>query len=464
MPRKDVMHLYRRAGFGMPLKRLDERSTVSETYAYLLSDSRQYSPLQAAGQTEQVAPGEFLKMDAGEKRDLLKSRQEQIKSLNYSWLMKMCSGEGVLREKMTLFWANHFACRTNNPLFAQQLNNVIRQHALGDYRTLLLEVSKSPAMLQFLNNQQNRKAHPNENFARELLELFTLGHGHYTEKDISEAARAFTGWTFNRDGIFEFRERIHDHGMKEFMGKKGNFRGEDIISILLDQEQTARHITSKFWKAYVNEVLDADRVNALAGKLFTSGWKIEVLLSEVLLSDWFYGDEHIGTLIKSPIELMVPLIRDFKVRFANYNVPIGFQKLLGQVLFNPPNVAGWPGGRNWIDSSSLSFRMRMGRILLTDELPDRMPKDEGDKNNAFDDPLMKPGLKNDASLSEVNAYFAGKEDKKNISLEIQNWLLAVTQVNASLRLPSAPATLSDKDLFIKECILFYTTLPEFQLS
>ncbi|MBK9319480.1 MAG: DUF1800 family protein [Bacteroidetes bacterium] len=129
------------------------------------------------------------------------SRQQLIKDLNFAWLNRMVTGKAVLREKMTLFWANHFACRSGNPLFAQQLNNIIRKHALGNFKTLLLEVSKSPAMLQFLNNQQNRKAHPNENFAREVMELFTLGHGHYTEKDVSEAARAFTGWTFNREDV-----------------------------------------------------------------------------------------------------------------------------------------------------------------------------------------------------------------------------------------------------------------------
>ena len=133
-------------------------------------------------------------------------------------------------EKMTLFWHNHFACRSNNALYAQQLNNIQRSYALGNFRDMVLEVSKSPAMLQFLNNQQNQKGHPNENFARELMELFTIGRGNYTEQDIKESARAFTGWGFDKDGAFKLRPFQHDDGEKTFMGKTGNLNGEDIIN------------------------------------------------------------------------------------------------------------------------------------------------------------------------------------------------------------------------------------------
>ncbi|MBK7888027.1 MAG: DUF1800 domain-containing protein [Bacteroidetes bacterium] len=456
---KSILHLFSRAGFGMPLTGLHQNRSLNQSYEWLWQDAVDFTPLQVIGKDEKYTTPDFMNPKVGE----VLSRQQLIKDLNFAWLNRMVSGKAVLREKMTLFWANHFACRSGNPLFAQQLNNIIRKHALGNFKTLLLEVSKSPAMLQFLNNQQNRKAHPNENFAREVMELFTLGHGNYTEKDVTEAARAFTGWTFNREGMFEFRERIHDDSTKEFLGKSGTFTGDDIIEILLKQKQTALFITGKFWKAFVSEKLDANRINLLAEKFYQSGFEIEVLLREVFLSEWFYSTTYYGALIKSPIELMVPLIRDFKVEFANPNVAIGFQKLLGQVLFNPPNVAGWPGGRNWIDSSSLSFRMRMGRILLNDEIPDQLPKQEGDNNNAFDVQLIRPKQKNEANLMHCITHFKEVKDDQLFDALAQ-WMMAVP-VSPALRSLFRPvSSINDRSVYIKEVLMYLTTLPEYQVG
>ncbi len=146
---------------------------------------------------------------------------------------KLSATDDPLTEKMVLFWHNHFACRTMVPFLAQQQNNVLRKYALGSFADMLMAVSKDPAMLQFLNNQQNKKGHPNENFAREVMELFTLGRGHYTEEDIKEAARAFTGWGFSLQGEFQFRGKQHDEGEKTFRGKTKKYSGEDIIIAIL---------------------------------------------------------------------------------------------------------------------------------------------------------------------------------------------------------------------------------------
>ncbi|MBK9319479.1 MAG: DUF1800 family protein [Bacteroidetes bacterium] len=261
----------------------------------------------------------------------------------------------------------------------------------------------------------------------------------------------------------EFRERIHDDSTKEFLGKSGTFTGDDIIEILLKQKQTALFITGKFWKAFVSEKLDANRINLLAEKFYQSGFEIEVLLREVFLSEWFYSTTYYGALIKSPIELMVQLIRDFKVEFANPNVAIGFQKLLGQVLFNPPNVAGWPGGRNWIDSSSLSFRMRMGRILMNDEIPDQLPKQEGDNNNAFDVQLIRPKQKNEANLMHCITHFKEVKDDQLFDALAQ-WMMAVP-VSPALRSLFRPvSSINDRSVYIKEVLMYLTTLPEYQVG
>jgi len=265
---------------------------------------------------------------------------------------------------MTLFWHNHFACRSQRAAFAQQLNNIQRANALGSFRTMLMQVSQSPAMLQFLNNQQNQKGHPNENFARELMELFTIGRGNYTEQDVKESARAFTGWGFNKDGEFVMRRFVHDDGQKTFMGKTGNFTGEDIINALLERKETAHFISNKLYKYLVNETSDPEHVNAMADVFYTSNYEIKPLLEYVFTADWFYADKNTGNLIKSPVELLVGLNRQFYISYQRPEVLLLFERALGQVLFYPPNVAGWPGGRSWIDSSSLMYRIKIPSTLL----------------------------------------------------------------------------------------------------
>jgi uncharacterized protein (DUF1800 family) len=233
-------------------------------------------------------------------------------------------------------------------------------------------------MLAFLNNQQNRKKQPNENFAREVMELFTLGRGNYSEKDIKEAARAFTGWGFDLGGNFVFRKKLHDDGEKTVLGKTGNFDGDDIIDILLENKKTALYITRKIYRFYVNDVPDEARVNSLANEFYTSGYDIKKLLSSIFLSDWFFDDKNRGVIIKSPVQLLAGMRRMLPMKFNNEEVQLLYQRLLGQVLFYPPNVAGWPGGRNWIDSSSLMYRLRLPRLLNDDEQLNAKPKDDDD--------------------------------------------------------------------------------------
>jgi uncharacterized protein (DUF1800 family) len=367
---KQIKHLFARAGFGLRFEDLHEDRNISVKKAVkrLFKTSENDEPIAVVNDTTDYTM--MAKTDEATKKMFMQQQREQDKQLNVDWISKMSTTDAQLREKMTLFWHNHFACRTQRTSFAQQLNNIHRTYALGNFGTMLMEVSKSPAMLQFLNNQQNQKNHPNENFAREVMELFTVGRGNYSEKDIKESARAFTGWSFDKDGAFKLRPFVHDTGDKTFMGQTGNFAGEDIIKILLQKKETAHFISTKLYKYLVNETPDPVHVNAMADVFYNANYEIQPLLEYVFTSEWFYDDKNIGNIIKSPVEFLVGLNRQFYITYQKPEVLMNFQRALGQVLFYPPNVAGWPGGRNWIDNSSLMYRLKIPSTVLNDGVID----------------------------------------------------------------------------------------------
>jgi len=362
---KHIKHLYARAGFGIRFEDLHDHEnwSIKKAVRKLFKASEKEDQISVLA--ENIERRNYAMLTQEEKKLLQEERNKQTRALNGAWIKQLSETDAQLREKMTLFWHNHFACNIGNAFYEQELNNIERANALGNFKTLLLEVSKSPAMLQFLNNQQNQKKHPNENFARELMELFTLGRGNYTEQDIKESARSFTGWAYNgKTGEFAFRPNVHDNGIKTFKGKTGNFCGEDIIDMILANKQTAVFISTKLYRYLVNEMPDEGRINQMADVFYRSGYEIKPLLQFVFLSDWFYDDKNTGNLVKSPIELLIGLNRQFYISYQNPDVLMQFQRVLGQVLFRPPNVAGWPGGRNWIDSSSLMYRMKIPSIIL----------------------------------------------------------------------------------------------------
>jgi uncharacterized protein (DUF1800 family) len=346
---KQIKHLYARAGFGLNFNDLDKQKNWSAKKAVkkLFEESEVIQPLAVVTENTDL----LYKKDANEeeRKAIQEKRNQQEKALNNGWVNQMSKSPSQLREKMTLFWHNHFACNVGNYYYQQQLNNVMRTHALGNFKTLLMEVSQAPAMLQFLNNQQNSKAHPNENFARELMELFTLGRGNYTEQDIKESARSFTGWAYNgKEGAYRFNAGAHDTGIKTFMGQSANFCGEDIISIILDNKQTAKYISTKLYRNFVNEKPDEAHIAEMADVFYKANYDIAALMEYVFTADWFYEDKNIGNIIKSPVDLLVGLNRRFFITYENPDVLIQFQRTLGQVLFRPPNVAGWPGGRQFL--------------------------------------------------------------------------------------------------------------------
>ncbi len=390
-------HLWWRAGFGPPadqVKELSKQKPETLFHSMLKASGRKPDLFDVADQhikdlvSQPMSLGKLQGLKAEEKQMIRKQSVQDIAKLNIRWLDEMTTSDAQLREKMSLFWHGHFASKTVNILYDQELLNVIRENALGNFRDLLTNVSKSASMIQFLNNNQNKKSHPNENFARELMELFTIGRGNYTETDVKESARAFTGWGASLQGGFDFRPRQHDDGIKTFFGKTGNFTGEDILEILLSQKQTSVFITRKIYRFFVNEIVDEEKINALATQFFESRYDIRALMISIFTSAWFYDQKNIGSQIKSPVLWLVGMRRQLPMEIQNPLVQIVLERLLGQVLFSPPNVAGWPGGKHWIDSSSLMLRMRLPQIVFRSDIIISKPKDDDDVMMGTRDQLL----------------------------------------------------------------------------
>jgi len=383
-------HLLWRAGFGPMAEDLEDLSTGRQkdfVNALWKASSGKISSIEVADNAFKglsMGVGEAVAMQRRElspeqKKELRKQSQKDIKSLNLAWLNEMVSSDAQLREKMALFWHGHFASRNLNIFYQQLLLDTIRRNALGNFGDLLREVSRSAAMINFLNNNQNKKDHPNENFAREVMELFTMGRGNYTEQDVKEGARAFTGWGADLNGEFQFRKGQHDDGQKTFLGRTGRFDGDEVLNILLEQKQTARFITKKLYRYLVNEEIDEARVDWLAGRFFQGNYEIKGLLQDIFDSEWFYEPRNIGSRIKSPVDLLVGIRRLLPMKLENEQVQLVLQRLLGQLLFYPPNVAGWPGGSAWIDSSTLMFRLRIPGLIYGSGTFSQRPKDDDDQ-------------------------------------------------------------------------------------
>ena len=421
------------------------------------------------GVQDLVMQNELTKAEAGRKRR--QQSRDELKNLNLMWLDEMINSKAQLREKMSLFWHGHFACRVINSFFQQELLHTIRTNALSNFGDMLKAVSKSPAMLQFLNNQQNRKGKPNENFAREVMELFTMGRGNYTEKDIKEAARAFTGWGFNLQGTFVFRKNQHDTGSKTFLGRTGNFDGDDILNILLKQPQTAVFITQKLYKYFVNESTDDKNVQWLSQRFYDNKYDIKKLLEDIYSSDWFYTEKNIGNKIKSPIELLAGIRRLLPLELDNDQSQLLFQKVLGQILFYPPNVAGWPGGRTWIDSSTLMVRLQIPQVLAANESLTIRAKNDDDVNMGQMMEQQQRINKNriytnkGASASiEWAPVFKIFEKTKRVSL-LQKMADTVLQSQSRVDIKVMEKYLSadSRENFIKSAVIHLMTTPEYQL-
>ena len=349
-------HLLRRSGFG---------GSISEIVA-----ARDAGPEQAIENIFDRTDDSSLEKDMASAARLVSSGTDATQLASW-WLLRMIKTPCPFLEKMTLFWHGHFATGADKVQNARAMfrqNQLIRKHALGKFEPFVKDISADVAMLIYLDSEENRKTRPNENYARELLELFCLGTGNYTEKDIKEIARCFTGREIRR-GKFHFNERLHDNKTKSYLGATGNHNGDDAIQIVLKQDAAAVFIARKLVRFFLfdDAEISDELVAPVANHLRETGYDIRSTMKLVLSSDLFFSEASIGKKIKSPVELAIGFLRFFD---ASTNVTQLGDRIadLGQRPLYPPNVKGWPGGRTWINASTILARANLiADVLRSDK-------------------------------------------------------------------------------------------------
>lgn len=295
-------------------------------------------------------------------------RDREAIELKAWWYAEMLATPSPFTERMTLFWHGHFPSsmdKVRAPDYLYRQNLLFRRHALGNFRTLLRAIARDPAMLRYLDTVASKKGAPNENFARELFELFVLGIGNYTERDVKDAARAFTGWRVDETtGQFAYAHRDHDEGDKTVLGRSGNLDGDGVIDAVLDHPAAARHVVSRLWLEFVSDVPDRAEISRLAQIFRAANYELKPLMNALLTGAAFWAPANRGTLVKSPVEFAVGTIRTFDLALPDTRPLVEFGRRLRQDVFNPPNVRGWPGGTAWISSFTLLARRDLADRLL----------------------------------------------------------------------------------------------------
>jgi uncharacterized protein (DUF1800 family) len=389
--RKRAAHLLTRAGFGATPDQITVAAgkPMEQVIEEILTPSKQAAP------PAWVVPGIETKpnmkelqkgLDEEGKRELRKKIQRdynmQQRQLIAWWINRMITSSCPLQEKMTLFWHGHFATsirKVRVPYMMYRQNQTFRELGLGNWKELVTAVSQDPAMLIYLDNTRSRAGAANENYARELMELFTLGEGHYTEQDIKESARSFTGWMVDsktyafRDGTAPLpadkkgrkqKNRHHDDGEKTFFGQTGNFDGHDIIRIILEQEQASKFMVAKLWRFFAYEEPEPEIIEELAAEFRSNYYEITPILKAMFMSKAFYSKKAIRTQIKSPAQWLAGSCIVLGVEEPDAGFCTNTLRSLGQELLSPPNVKGWDGGYAWITTSSLTQRYNLASSLL----------------------------------------------------------------------------------------------------
>jgi uncharacterized protein (DUF1800 family) len=362
----EARHLLNRTGFGATDAQISEYAKLDRAAAVdrILAGARREAATPAPEFVDEPFDRFYrvASLPAEERMAVQRKLLQRSFELRAWWLGEMVATPSPLTERMTLFWHNHFATSQQKVRSLQLMyrqNVLLRREALGNFATLLRGIAKDPAMLVYLDNAGNRRQAPNENFAREVMELFTLGEGHYTEHDIKEAARAFTGWSIDREsGEFIYRRMAHDFGEKTVFGHVARMDGDDVIDLLLARPETAQFIAGKVWREFVSPAPRPEEVARWAKVLREARYEVKPLLRVVLMSQSFWSPDNRGALVKSPVELVAGTLRTFDIHPADLRPAVFACAALGQNLFAPPNVKGWPGGDAWIDSSTLLGRQQ----------------------------------------------------------------------------------------------------------
>ena len=407
----DARHLLARTGFGPADAevRVYAPLTREAAVAKLLRETRTSAltpPPASAIDSTPLRPPRGENTPVADRKAFVQQQVRETLELRAWWVQEMLSTPSPLTERMTLFWHNHFVSAQPKVRIARLMyrqNVTLREHALGTFGIFLHAIAKDPAMLVYLDSAQNRKGVPNENFAREVMELFTLGEGNYAEQDIKEAARAFTGWSLDRNTAqFVLRPFLHDDGVKTVFGKNGRFDGDAVLDLLLARPETAQNVTAKLWREFVSPDPDPAELRRIAARFRESNYDIRVALRDLLLCDAFYAKENRGALVKSPVELIVGTLRPFDIRPARM-LPFAVAAAgMGQNLLAPPNVKGWPGGETWINTTTLLARKQFAdRMTRADEMPAPVAMTMTTANDDRDDRVQSAGALDGASRRAV---------------------------------------------------------------
>ena len=399
---------------------------------------------------------------AEQRRDEQRLRRQRYETLRAWWVREMLVTPSPLTERMTLFWHNHFTSGQDKVQFPQLMarqNLLLRREALGNFGTLLHEVAKDPAMLQYLDGASNRQGKPNENFAREVMELFTLGEGHYTQRDVSEAARAYTGWSLDPDTLaYLWRANQHDDGEKTVLGQTGSFDGDQVLDILLARPETVTFVTTGLWREFVSDTPDPALIAPIAAQFRASHYEVKVALRGLFMSDAFWDEGDRGVLVKSPAEFVVGTLRAFDIGYDN-TAPFAAQiRTLGENLLYPPNVKGWPGGTTWINSSTLLARKQFVEQLFraTEMAGPRRMSDSMNANGEASGSAAPRDMRTNPPMQRATARGA-RDARGGVRFDIDRWLApyntaptAKPGLSAELQLqhavlPLAPVNAIDTD-------------------
>jgi uncharacterized protein (DUF1800 family) len=400
-------HLMNRAGFGGSpedienLRQLGLSKAVSWFVDYEKITDPTPAPDWAQPNPEMAARRQAIQAAADpETRRMLQQQQyedlsSQMADLRYWWIRRMAMGPRPFQEKMTLFWHGHFATsfeKVQMPYFLWLQNETLRQNATGNFNQLLIAASEDPAMLLYLDGARSNRKAPNENFAREVMELFTLGEGHYTEQDIQQAAKAYTGWGLSKDRLqYQFHPGNHDDDPKTIFGQTGNFSGEDVLNMICARPDCAQFITKKIWRFFVQDEPPQPVIDTLADEFQKSNLDLKHLMRLIFQSKEFYAPEIIRSQIKSPVQWLIASTHQLQAPLPTQAMSLVMLRQLGQELFNPPNVKGWDGGIAWITTNNLLDRYNFAAALVEGDrvpLPGLMGQMRGLLNNMAEDGLM----------------------------------------------------------------------------
>jgi uncharacterized protein (DUF1800 family) len=477
-------HLLNRAGFGgtptevQKLVSLGPEQAVSSLVDVEKNPDPTTDPTWAHPDPGRAERRRAIRNATGDQRQQMQKQEQMMLrddmlELRGWWLDRMAKGPRPFQEKMVLFWHGHFATsfeKVRDPYYMWRQNELFRRLATGNWLELLTEVGEDPAMLVWLDQAQSRKEHPNENFAREVMELFALGVGHYTEKDITEAARALTGWSLDQDSQqFKYRPFIHDNGDKTILGKTGNMDGDDFIGQIVAQPQAAVYITAKLWNFFAGEMPSPELSEALADLFRANGNNFKPLMRTILTCEEFYSPSVIRNQVKSPVQWLVGSVRMLECQLPPPLVSTNLLRGLGQDIFAPPNVKGWDGGLAWITTNNLLGRYNQAALLAQGDMSIAAALATGPAKNPARTRQIQNRMRNMREGGvDVARIFTEEErtDKEKLIAALEKRLiqgnLTDKQEHTLRQYLDAKTTLEESD--IRDAIRLVMCTPEYQVT